>query len=173
MNHFSFRVGHGASRRLRWSNPIYLFVYLSAYLFVHLSVYLSAYLFVRLFVYLFADAHSNYTESAFLQSACPPLCSSSLPWLLLQPANMWMMPAEHTWLSDLFPSYHEVKEALGQQIQTWLRVTATKFLAAFPSHSIQDPEVFVAVRISALHPIMVARLTFSSAAAQLVWLPLR
>ena len=173
MNRFSFRVGHGASRRLWWSNPIRLFVYLSAYLFVHLSVYLSAYLFVCLFVYLFADTRSNYTESAFPQSACPPLCSSSPPWLLLQPANMWTTPAKRTWLSDLFPSYCEVKEALGQQIQTWLRATATKFSAAFPSHSIQDPEVFIAVSISALRPIMVARLTFSSAAAQLVWLPLQ
>ena len=86
---------------------------------------------------------------------------------------MWTTPAERTWLSDLFPSYREVKEAPGQQIQTWLRAMATKFLAAFPSHSIQDPKVFVAVRISALRPIMVARLTFSSAAAQLVRLPLR
>jgi len=51
---------------------------------------------------------------------------------------MWTTSKELAWLTDHIPGLLRAREAPGQQIQGWLRTTASDFVTAFPEHSTND-----------------------------------
>ena len=67
-----------------------------------------------------------------------PLCPSA-------PHPMWTSHEELAWLTDCIPEFRRVQASPNEQILTWLRGLAPRFLAAFPEHSMRDPNDLVKV----------------------------
>lgn len=47
----------------------------------------------------------------------------------------WTSDPEEAWLTERIPERLKVKQTPGQQIETWLRSTATEFLKRFPARA--------------------------------------
>jgi hypothetical protein len=84
---------------------------------------------------------------------------------------MWTSSAESAWLTDRIPSFREVRDTCGKQIQEWLLGTAPQFLAAFPEHPTRETDALVKVRANFFCFERISSILLRLATPQLVLLP--